>query len=95
MPKLLVAVQEISVSPTGNVVNPNNGHETETVPLDTVAVAGLQLTTPVCAFKVVKATRFGEQLMTGGVVSATSTLKEQEAILLAASRAMHVTSVLP
>ena len=74
-PAAVVAVHEMIFVPTGNVVVPKSGQTTGTLmaPLASVAVAMFQFTTPVAAFVEVYAEIFGEQLMTGGVTSATIT----------------------
>ncbi len=95
LPVRSLAVHTMILTPTGNVVVPKRGHDTVTPPPTSVAVAGLQLTTPVGAFKEVEAVMLSGQLICGGVTSANTTLKLQDAVLLEVSDALQKTLVVP
>ncbi len=94
-PARSLAVHDKIILPTLNVVTPNCGQYTFTLPLISVAVASFQLTTPVAAFNVVDAVMFDGHMITGGVASATTTRKLQLAEFPDVSTAVHATTVDP
>ena len=90
--KASVAIQLITVVPTGKVVVPNEGQVTVAVPLASTAVARFQLTTPLEVPKVAEAVIFEGQLMVGGITSATRTSKLHCAVFLDVSVAVQDTT---
>jgi hypothetical protein len=90
-----VAVQVTVVVPTSKVEPEAGLHTTEGVPQLSEAEGVANVTTAEHASAVAERARSAGQVTTGGVVSATETVKEQEAVFPPPSVAVQVTVVAP
>jgi hypothetical protein len=95
LPEASVASHETTVEPTGKTDVPASGQTTVAAPPLSVAVAFDQLTRPELRSLEVYDTMSAGHLIIGGVMSATSTLKEQLAIFAEGSVAVQVTDEVP
>jgi hypothetical protein len=95
LPDASVASHETTVEPTGKTEVPESGQTTVATPPLSVAVAFDQLTRPEFRSLDVYETMLAGHLITGGVMSATRTLKEQLALFAEGSLAVHVTDEVP